>query len=148
MRDVLGEWVKAVEAPGRSRGQMVLKVFAAFEKLGPPVTTHAEPTQFRGGALHLVVDDSTWLTELGFLKTELMGRINGSLGREVVKELRMRHGVLRNKPDPRRSQRRARPELAASEDEAIRAWGESIPDEGLRERFLAAARWGIAARRG
>lgn len=126
---------------------MVLKVFDAFQKLGPPVTAHAEPTQYRGGVLHLVVDDSTWLTELGFLRTEIMGRINGALGREVVKELRMRHGVLRNKPDPRHEARRERPVLAESEDAAIRAWAEAIPDEALRERFLGAARWGIGGAR-
>lgn len=123
---------------------MVLKVFSAFQKLGPPITTHAEPTQFRGGVLHLVVDDSTWLTELGFLKTEILGRINGGLGREVVKELRMRHGVLRSKADPRAHTRAPKPVLAESEDQEVRRWAEAITDEALRERFLSAARWGMS----
>ncbi len=144
---MLSTWVKEVEAPGRSRGQMVWKVFSAFEKLGPPMTSHAEPSQFRGGVLHLIVDDSTWLTELGFLKTEILGRINGSLGREVVKELRMRHGVLRKRPDPRAQTKRPKPVLAETEDREVQSWAETIEDPELRERFIAAARWSLSNRK-
>ena len=42
-------------------GQRALEVFQAFEKVGPPITHHAEAVLFRAGVLTLRVSGSPWL---------------------------------------------------------------------------------------
>jgi predicted nucleic acid-binding Zn ribbon protein len=53
---------------------------------------------FRDGVLHVEVEGSAWMHELGFLKTDLMRRINRHLGSRLVRNLRFvvpRGGILR-----------------------------------------------------
>ena len=76
------------ESGRRNAEALALKVFDAFRRVGPPITDHAQAVLFRRGALTLDVDTSAWLTELGFLREEMLGRINRLLGREVVRSIR------------------------------------------------------------
>lgn len=116
-----------------------MRVFAAFEKLGPPFTQHAEPVHLRAGVLSLVVDDSTWLTEMTFLQPELIGRINQLIGREVVKEIRLRLGKLSPKKKVR--ERALPPKVSRENAERIDAWAEQIKDPAVRDAMKRAAAW-------
>jgi hypothetical protein len=133
-------------APERRRGALTIKVFSAFERLGPPISLHAEPIQFRAGSLSLVVDDPTWLTELSFLRTEIIGRLNSIIGREAVKELRMRHGRLSRQP-PKSQVRLQPPKLAPQDAEKIEEWASLIPEPSVREAMMRAARWAIGTKK-
>src|SRR5687767_1514984 len=106
----------------RRRGVLTVRVFAAFEKLGPPFTQHAEPVHLRSGILTMVVDDSTWLTEMTFLQPELITRINHLVGREVVKEIRLRLGKLSPKKKVR--EKALPPKVSVETARKIDTWAE------------------------
>lgn len=120
--------------PRRANEALALKVFAAFEKIGRPLTDRALPVYFRSGVLTVEVNESAWLTELSFLKGEILGRINGSLGKEVVKDLRFRLGNRKRPPDPPRLGRN----LSAAEIQAVEALCAEVPDPEVRSAVQAA----------
>jgi hypothetical protein len=136
--------------PGRSsqrRGAAALRVFRAFSRLGPPITSHAEPVQFRAGVLSLTVDDSAWLTELSFLRPEMLERLNRMLGRAMVTEIRLRHAPL-SRPPHRPEPLGGPPALTAAEQAALDAWSALIADEGVRAAMRRAGAYALAAGRG
>ena len=57
--------------------------------VGPRLARHTRAVAFRDGALHVEVEGSAWMHELGFLKHELVRRINQHLGSECVKDVRL-----------------------------------------------------------
>ena len=66
--------------------------------VGPRVSHHTRAVGFRDGTLRVEVEGSAWMQELGFLKRDLMARINRHLGAELVREVRFvipRGGTLR-----------------------------------------------------
>ena len=66
--------------------------------VGPRVARHTRALAFHGGTLRVEVEGSAWMQELGFLKRDLMARINRHLGAELVREVRFvipRGGTLR-----------------------------------------------------
>lgn len=57
--------------------------------VGPQLSRHARAVGFRDGALLVEVEGSAWMHELGFLKRDLVHRINAHLGSECVKDVRL-----------------------------------------------------------
>ena len=65
---------------------------------GERVARHSRATGFRDGILTVEVEGSAWMHELGFLKRELVRRVNDHLGAEIVREVRFtlaRGGIQR-----------------------------------------------------
>ncbi len=136
--------VQRFERP-RGRGRGVYKLLRAFDKLGPPVSERAEAVGFRAGTLTLVVEDPTWLTELGFLKEEIIERLaRAAPNAPPVREIRMRLGKFERKR--KRELVVFEPVLSAEDENRVRAWGETIRDEELRKTFERAARLALASR--
>jgi hypothetical protein len=119
-------------------------VFRAFSRLGPPITSHAEPVQFRAGLLTVSVDDSAWLTELTFLRPEMLTRLNRMLGAEMVRDVRLRHAPLQAdaKPAPRPA---APPRLSPEKAQAIETWAADIKSDEIREAMMRAATWALGS---
>jgi Dna[CI] antecedent DciA-like protein len=132
--------------PSRGKEALALKVFDAFRRIGPPITEHAEPAYFKNGILSLTVGESVWLTELTFLKPELIARINHGLGRDAVEDLRLRQGKL----ERRRPRAEVKPPvLSNAQKERVERWGAMIADENVRQAVMkAAARSITTPRRG
>ena len=66
--------------------------------MGPRVARHTRAVSFRDGVLQVEVDGSSWMHELGFLKRDLVGKVNRHLGSRLVKDVRFvvpRGGILR-----------------------------------------------------
>lgn len=66
--------------------------------VGPRVARHTRAVAFRDGVLQIEVEGSAWMQELGYLKTELMRKINRHLGGRLVRNIRFvvpRGGILR-----------------------------------------------------
>lgn len=122
--------------PARADGALSLRVFEAFRRIGPPITDHAEVASFRRGILGLTVGDSAWLTELTFLKAEVLTRLNLALGKSVVKDLRLRPGTIgRRRPVVVRPE----PVLSPLQAEKVEAWTAEIGDDELRAIVARAA---------
>ncbi len=68
------------------------------ELSGPRLARHSRAVGFRDGTLTVEVEGSAWMHELGFLKQELVRKVNQHLGSDVVREVRLvlaRGGSLR-----------------------------------------------------
>ena len=119
---------------GASR--VTFEVFKAFERIGPPITTHAEATAFRKGRLTLTVRQSSWLTELALMERVLLTRINDILRRPRVKEVRL----LLGNPKTKRQQKSKRPpKLGHEQNELIKDWCSNLSNDDVRQAFAAAA---------
>jgi hypothetical protein len=122
--------------PTRTKEALALKVFDAFQRIGPPITEHAEPAFFKNGILTLTVGESVWLTELTFLKPELIQRINKGLGRDAVEDIRLKQGKLERK----KKEARAKPPiLSPVQKEKVDGWAASIADPNVKEAMMKAA---------
>ena len=87
------------------------------EIVGDDVATHAEPSSLRGGLLRVRTDSPAWATEISYLADEIRRRANETVGRELVREVRVWTGpgpVERRGPAVRRASSGA---------------GESAPDD-------------------
>jgi hypothetical protein len=123
------------EEQAKRPGRASLQVFAAFDTIGAPVTTHAEPVHFRGGMLTLKVDGSPWLTELTFLEAHILQRINAALPKPMVKGLRLRLGPMKPRP-PKLPPLRP---LSPVESARVAAWTAEIKDDAVRAAVARAA---------
>ena len=58
------------------------------EIVGDHIAKVSEATQIRRGVLFVRVSASTWRNELQLRKPEIMRKLNGALGEEVVKDIK------------------------------------------------------------
>jgi predicted nucleic acid-binding Zn ribbon protein len=66
--------------------------------VGPRVARHTRAIAFRDGTLQVEVEGSAWMQELGFLRRDLVEKINRHLGAPFVQDIRFivpRGGTLR-----------------------------------------------------
>ena len=66
--------------------------------VGPRVAHHTRAVAFHEGVLQVEVESSPWMHELGFLKRDLVRKVNAHLGRRLVRDVRFRvprGGILR-----------------------------------------------------
>lgn len=56
--------------------------------VGPTIAAQAEPTGERAGVLTVTCSSAVWAQELDLMGAEVVGRINGALGSEVVRALK------------------------------------------------------------
>ena len=66
--------------------------------VGPRIAKHTRAVSFRDGVLQVEVDGSAWMHELGFLKRDLVRKVNRHLGSARVRDVRLvvpRGGTLR-----------------------------------------------------
>ena len=57
------------------------------DAVGANIAKHAAPKYFNQGVLTIEVDSSTWMTELKFMKKDLMKNLNEKLGVKKVKDI-------------------------------------------------------------
>ena len=120
--------------------QRVSRVLSAFGRIGPPVTEHADAVGFRRGVLTLQVHESAWLTELTFLRTEIIERVNKMVGGAPVREVRLRLGPRRRiepPPPPPRP-------LTEAQRSQVEQWAAPIADEAVRDAVRKAASTSLA----
>jgi len=66
--------------------------------VGPEIARRSRAVGFRDGVLHVEVEGSAWMQELGFLKRDLVRTIQQRLGSASVRDIRFvvpRGGVLK-----------------------------------------------------
>lgn len=70
------------------------RIFAAFaQAAGAKIAQHAKATRLQKGELTVTVDSAGWRQQLAFLSDTLVKNTNDLLGRQVVRSLRLIHGV-------------------------------------------------------
>jgi predicted nucleic acid-binding Zn ribbon protein len=68
------------------RGWQAVEEWALI--VGPRMAGHTRAIACRNGTLHVEVEGSAWMHELGFLKRQLIERINARLGGPYVRDVR------------------------------------------------------------
>lgn len=58
--------------------------------VGEQIARVAKPERFENGTLYVAVSSAPWRAELSMRRIEIVERINGAVGRKVVKEIRFR----------------------------------------------------------
>ncbi len=64
--------------------------FAVGEQIG----ANTSPAAFKGPLLIVNVTNSAWLQQLWFLKKEIIGKVNDSLGEALVAEIKFKIGPV------------------------------------------------------
>lgn len=63
-------------------------VFSRWEEaVGPEVAAHSRPVAVTGGVLRVAVDHPGWATQLRYLATTLLGRVEEVAGAGVVRRI-------------------------------------------------------------
>ena len=65
------------------------KVFGIWEKLvGPRLAEHSKPIKVIERKLYVEVDDPLWLAQVKFLKTEMLSKIDSTVKKGTIKDIR------------------------------------------------------------
>ena len=65
------------------------------EVMGEKISRHSLPLFVRKGNLFVRVDSSGWLTQLTYLKNEIISKLNQRLGKESIKNIYFRLGEVK-----------------------------------------------------
>jgi len=63
------------------------------EIMGEKIANHTIPGQIRYKKLYIHVDNPVWMHQLLFLKDEILNRVNCTIGREIINEVRFKLGT-------------------------------------------------------
>jgi predicted nucleic acid-binding Zn ribbon protein len=84
---------------GLDEGLLGWRAVREWEQIvGPRVGRHSRAVAFHEGVLQVEVEGSAWMQELGFLKRDLVRKVNRHLGSRLVRDVRFvvpRGGILR-----------------------------------------------------
>ncbi len=103
--------------------------------VGKQIASKARPVSFRDGTLTVAVINASWMQQLSFLKKQLMEKVNGRLGEELVSEIYLKAGRVKAsfpRPEPEKKSTR---QLTEDENRRIAEQTESVRDPELREVF-------------
>jgi hypothetical protein len=99
--------------------------------VGKNISKRARPAKLIGKTLHVKVSSSPWMTELQFLKREIISKINKMLGEDTVTDMVFKAGSIKeNGPGP--GEKKTRP-ISPEEKLLIDRIVSEIKDKGLRE---------------
>ena len=57
--------------------------------VGSSLAQNARPIRVKGGVLEVAVPSAVWRTQLNFMGIDIVKRINGHVGAEIIQELRL-----------------------------------------------------------
>ena len=89
MEPLSGVLPRVFKQLGLEEGLLGWRAVREWEQaVGPRVARHTRAIAFREGVLQVEVEGSAWMHELGFLKPDLMRKVNRHLGSRLVKNVR------------------------------------------------------------
>ena len=94
--DILKERIGALGWEGRLREEEVLTSWDAA--VGPQIAAHARPSHITDHRLTIVTANPVWTQQLSLLKPELLRRIAGHFGPNVVTDLYFITGKIESAP--------------------------------------------------
>jgi len=82
---------RATRRLGAPRAAVLTEVFSRWEQVvGCDVAAHAQPTSLRDGVLVISVDQPAWASQLRFLGTDLLARIQDVTGCSDVAQIQVK----------------------------------------------------------
>jgi len=64
--------------------------------VGPVIAQNTKPAAFKGRILLVHVNSSTWIHQLQFLKKEMIAKLNDTLGKTLIEDLKFKIGPIGN----------------------------------------------------
>jgi hypothetical protein len=107
--------------------------------VGPGLSGHAVPVQYREKTLVVAVADLIWQKQLEQLRTQLLFRLNSILGHGVVKSIELRIQPEKFENADGHADTNARSNSTAAVPIELVSAASGIEDAGLRRAFLGAA---------
>ncbi len=99
MEAVSGVLPRVLKQLGLEQGLLGWRAVSEWaEVVGPRLARRTRAVAFHEGVLQIEVEGSPWMHELGFLKRDLVSKVNRHLGSRLVKDVRFvvpRGGILR-----------------------------------------------------
>jgi predicted nucleic acid-binding Zn ribbon protein len=66
-----------------------IKVFSIWGKIaGEKMAAHCQPVRIDRGILYVEVDDPVWLTQLRYMKIDIQNKIEETLQKDSIKDIR------------------------------------------------------------
>ena len=62
--------------------------------VGDAIAKNARPAAFKGKLLLVHVSSSAWIHQLQFLKKDILKKVNGALGKDLVEEIKFKIGPV------------------------------------------------------
>lgn len=108
---------------------------AWMEAVGPDIARHTEPVTIREGVLHVRVDASVWVTQLTFLKPEILNKLAPLMDDGALTDIKFKQGALKGAEAQRAAPEEPPPLPHATPDEQTRAreMVDEVRDEDLRD---------------
>jgi hypothetical protein len=139
MEQLFGAIPKLLKVLGKNAEVEQAVVFAAWKRCaGGLLNERTEPLEFFENRLVVAVEDNMWRRHLEELSPQMLARINGQLGKGILKyiEFRVQPKTFENARQNDLSSKSFRAEEVPP---AINLAAQSIADVGLRKAFLKAA---------
>ena len=138
MGDLLKERIAALGWEPRLREEEVVTGWDAA--VGPQIAAHARPSHVVNRRLTVVTASPVWTQQLALLKPELLRRIAGRFGRDVVTDLFFVTGRIDPAPAPAAAAAAPRPAVALPADIAgeLDGIGDADVRDAVRRLVLAA----------
>ncbi|HJV64642.1 MAG TPA: DUF721 domain-containing protein [Geomonas sp.] len=133
MADLLSAMLRGTPAEQRLKEGRIWVVWE--EAVGRKIAAHAQPAAFQDGTLTLNVDSAPWMQQLNFLKRELVAKVNGQLGCELVKDLYFKAGRIAKAAQTGQPAPAKRRQLSDEERDWIQQQSSSVDDPELRAVF-------------
>ncbi len=125
---------KILKARGMQDRLHEYHIFGQWEPaVGPAIARHAQPQLLRGGKLVLVVDSPAWMQQLSLMKPEIMEKLNAGLGRDTIRGITLKLGVVTSSDEGLRADKSGRPDLTSDERATIERHVHGIGDGEIRE---------------
>lgn len=115
------------------------------EAVGEKIASRAQPVKLANGILTVAVSSPSWMQQLGFLKKEIVAKINDLAGEQLVSDLFLKAGSLRS-PSSLPSPKRKPPRRLTSEEETWIAEETGGLDADLAGAFTSLMRRHLADR--
>lgn len=107
------------------------------ETVGPQIARRAQPSAIRNGVLTVVVSSAPWLQQLNFMKAELLDKLNRAIGEEMVKEIYLKAGSVKEAAAPSPVQPIKRRVVTPEEKDRIARATAELEDPELRNALTA-----------
>lgn len=88
LSDILPSILDKLKISDKLKEQKVLLIWNKI--VGDKIKYHTKPFKIENNILTVLVDNSTWMQELTFLKTEIIKKLNEAIGADVVKDIKFR----------------------------------------------------------
>lgn len=125
---------KAAPALGERLKDLI--IWQQWEQVvGATIASRTRPVRCIGGVLTVVVSGGPWMQQLGFMKADLLARINGLFGEERIRELVFRTGSISQNNRMASTVALSLKPLSVCQQNWIREQVATAEDEDLRRAF-------------